>query len=152
MLWRSMARPREPQLATTFLVRLAGREALGTFREISGLSSETVVAEESGVDEQGRPFVRKVPGATKFANITLKRGLDSNLDLWKWRQQVIREGPDAASVDGTIELFDAAGRPVTTYRFIRGWPSKYSGPDLNAASNELAIEGIEITHEGLERT
>jgi phage tail-like protein len=59
---------------------------------------------------------------------------------------------EEARVDGTIELLDAQGRPVATYKFRRGWPSKYHGPDLNAASGDVAIETIEITHEGLERT
>jgi phage tail-like protein len=147
-----MARPREPRTASHFRLTLGGHESAGLFREVSGLSSETEVREESATDQRGRPFIRKVPGVTRFGNITLKRGVDSNLDLWKWRQQVIEHGPDPARVDGTIELLDEAGQPVATYRFLRGWPVKYTGPDLNAASNEVAIETIEITHEGLART
>jgi phage tail-like protein len=147
-----MAKAREPRLGSFFRLTLGGKDSVGVFREISGLSSETEVTEESGVDERGRPFVRKVPGATKFANIMLKRGVDTNLELWKWRQQVIEKGPEEARVDGTIELLDAQGSPITTYKFRRGWPSKYQGPDLNAASDEIAIETIEITHEGLDRS
>jgi len=133
-------------------VTLAGRASLGLFREVSGLSSETEVTEETAVDQHGRPVVRKVPGANKWGNITLKRGIDSNTDLWKWRQQVIDGGPNAAQTDGTIELLDAEGRPVATYHFLQGWPIKYQGPNLNAASNEVAMEEIEISHEGLTRT
>lgn len=147
-----MARPREPQTASHFRLKLGGHESAGAFREISGLTSETEVTEEKAVDDQGRPFVRKVPGGNRWGNITLKRGVDSNTDLWKWRKQAVDKGPEAARVDGTIELLDVEGRGIATYHFLRGWPSKYEGPDLNAASNEVAIETIEITHEGLERT
>jgi phage tail-like protein len=147
-----MARPREPRAASHFRLVFGGHESAGLVREISGLSSETEMVEESVTDERGRPVVRKVPGGTKWGNITLKRGVDSNLELWNWRKQVIEQGPEAARVDGTIELLDVDGRPVATYRFRQGWPSKYMGPSLNAASNEVAIETIEITHEGLERT
>jgi phage tail-like protein len=135
-----------------FRVTLAGRDSLGLFREISGLSSETEVIEESEGSQRGRQSVRKVPGANKWGDITLKRGVDANLDLWRWRQQVIDGDVDSARADGTIELLDVQGRPVATYHFLRGWPSKYEGPDLNAASNEVAIETIEITHEGFTRT
>jgi phage tail-like protein len=147
-----MARPREPQSASHFRLTLGGHEPAGAFREVSGLSSETEVTEESVPDDRGRPVVRKVPGRLKWGDITLKRGVDNNLALWNWRKQVIEQGPEAARVDGTIELLDAEGQPVATYRFRQGWPSKYTGPALNAAADELAIETIEITHEGLERT
>ena len=145
-----MARPREPLTTGQFRLTLGGHEAAGGFREVSGLTSETEVAEE--IEGSGRPFVRKVPRAHTWGNITLKRGVDTNTELWKWRKQVLDQGAEAARVDGTIELLDAQGRPIATYHFFRGWPSKYTGPDLNAASNDVAIEELEITHEGLDRS
>ena len=152
--WRGvlMAKAKEPRIGSFFRLTLGGKESIGVFREVSGLSSETGLTEQTEVDERGRPVVRRVPGATKWGNITLKRGVDANLDLWKWRQQVEENGPDEARVDGTIELLDNRGTPITTYKFRRGWPSKYQGPDLRADSSEVAIETIEITHEGLERS
>jgi phage tail-like protein len=147
-----MAKGKEPQLGSFFRVTLGGKESVGVFVEVSGLSSETEVTEKRENKVGGLPVLKKLPGARKWGDVTLKRAVDGNLDLWKWRQQVEREGPEAAALDGTIELLDAKGRPVTTYTFVNGWPSKYSGPHLNAASNDVAIETIEITHEGLERT
>ena len=95
--------------------------------------------------------IRKVPGASKWSNITLKRGVDENLDLWKWRDTVIKQGPDSARVDGTIELIDYDGSTIATYAFQQGWPIKYSGSSLNASANEVAIEELHICHEGLVR-
>jgi len=100
---------------------------------------------------KGHPFVRKVAGATKWANITLKRGVDKNTALWKWREQVVNEGPDKARVDGSISLLDYDGQPILTYKFLQGWPVKYGGVTLNASSNDVALEEVVICHEGLSR-
>ena len=143
---------KEPRPASHFRLHIGGHEKVGVFREIAGLESETEIVEHKSVDENGNPFVRKVPGQTKWANLTFKRGVDENLELWKWRDQVIKEGPDAARVDGTVELLDYKGSVISTYKFIQGWPIKYSGGTFNATSNEIALEEIQICHEGLERT
>jgi phage tail-like protein len=145
-----MPAAKDPRLGGHFRVTLGDKESIGVFREVSGISSETELVDQ--VEGGGRPIVRRVPGRIKFGTISLKRGVDADLGLWKWRQQAEQDGADAARVDGTIELLDAQGRAVTTYKFHRGWPSKYLGPDLNAASNDIPIETIEITHEGLDRT
>ena len=144
-----MAKAKEPPLGSFFRLTLAGKESIGVFREVSGLGSETELIEESGVDERGQPVIKKLPGARKWGEITLKRGVDNNLVLWKWRQQVEQEGPDPARLDGTIELLDAGGREISRFNFVNGWPSKVS---IGSLQGDVAIETIEITHEGLERT
>jgi len=103
------------------------------------------------VDDKGLPFVRKVPGATKWSNITLKRGVDENSELWKWRDTVVKTGPDSARTDGSIQLIDYSGQTIATWKFVQGWPIKYSGATLNASGNEVAVEEIQIAHEGMER-
>jgi phage tail-like protein len=95
--------------------------------------------------------VRKVPGATKWSDIVLKRGLDENLELWKWRDEVVKEGPEKVRVDGTIEMIDYTGSTIATYSFLQGWLKEYKGASLNAGGNEVAVEEIHICHEGLER-
>ena len=90
----------------------------------------------------------KLPGLTKYANIVLKRGLTRDLSLWNWRKAVVNGKPDRRS--GTIILLDEAGQPVLRWNFVRGWPAKWEGPALNAKANEVAIETLEIAHEGLE--
>ncbi len=76
-----------------------------------------------------------------WSHIVLKRGVDETLDVWKWRQTVIKEGPDNARVDGNIELIDYSGKTIATYKFDQGWPIKYSGPRSNASGNEVARRG-----------
>lgn len=89
----------------------------------------------------------KLPGLTKYANIVLKRGLTRDLSLWNWRQAVVDGKPDRRS--GTIILLDESGQPVLRWNFVRGWPAKWEGPALNAKASEVAIETLEIAHEGL---
>jgi len=140
-----------PNPASHFRLNLGGHESVGEFRECGGLDSETDVIEQKTVDANGKPVVKKIPGATKWSNITLKRGVDSNVDLWKWRDQVIQEGAEKARVDGTVEIVDYAGKTLATYSFKQGWPIKYVGSALNASGNEVAVEELHICHEGMER-
>ena len=142
---------KEPRPVSRFELKLGGNEQVGVFRECTGMDSETEVTEHKSVDAKGQPFVRKVAGATKWSNITLKRGVDTNKKLWEWRDKVVKEGPDAARVDGTISLLDYDGKPILTYKFLQGWPIKYGGVTLNAAQNEIAMEELQICHEGLTR-
>ena len=135
----------DPYGAFNFLVEIDGVTA-GGFSECSGLSTETDVIEyREGGDRGG---VRKLPGLTKYSNIVLKRGITTSRDLWNWRRVVINGGIDRRS--GRIVLLGEDRNPVANFRFIEGWPSKWEGPKLNAKANEVAIETLEIAHEGLE--
>ena len=143
--------PKEPRPPSHFRLDLGGKEGIGNFRECTGLDSETTVIEHTSVDANGHPIVRKVPGALKWSNITLKRGVDENSELWKWRDTVVKTGPDSARTDGSIQLIDYSGQTIATWKFVQGWPIKYSGATLNASGNEVAVEEIQIAHEGMER-
>jgi len=146
-----MATDKEPRLVSHFELKLGGREVVGVFRECTGMDSETEVTEHKSVDGKGNPYVRKVAGATKWSNLTLKRGVDTNKKLWEWRDEVVKSGPDKARVDGTISLLDYDGTAILSYSFKQGWPVKYGGVTLNASSNDVALEEIVICHEGLTR-
>jgi len=134
-----------------FTINLGGAEAAGFFKEVAGIGSEHEVITHTTSDQKGKPLVQKYPGQLKWNNITLKRGVDSKQDLWKWRQQVIDGQIDDARKDGTIEVLDWTGSPIVTYQFVRAWPCKYSAPGLTAGGNEVMVEEIEIAHEGLTR-
>jgi phage tail-like protein len=141
----------EPRPASYFRLTLGGKEAVGVFKEASGFDAESEVIEHKATDANGRPFTRKVPAGLKWSNITLKRGVDESLDIWKWRDTVIKEGADKARVNGKIELLDISGSPIATYTFANGWPIKYVAATLDASTNNVAMEELQICHEGFSR-
>jgi phage tail-like protein len=138
--------PRVEPGELTFSFRLKVGQSDWTFREVSGLTSESEVIErrEGG---RGRETVR-VPGNVKWSNIELKRGIDTDMALWKWRKQVIDGKLGDARANGTIEVIDQKGDPIAVYSIKNAWPSKYTG----AAMSGSAFESITIAHEGIERT
>ena len=135
----------DPYKAFNFLVEIDGIQAAG-FAECTGLSTETDVIEYREGNERGG--VRKIPGLAKFTNIVLKRGLTRSRDLWNWRKVIIDGGVDRRS--GVIVVLGDNHTPVARFQFREGWPSKWEGPRFNARSSEVAIETLEIAHEGLE--
>ena len=135
----------DPYKAFGFLVEIDGI-AQAAFSEASGLESETTVIEYRLGNEAG---TRKLPGLTKFGNIVLRRGITKNAELWNWRKSVVEGNIDRRN--GSIILLDDKRNEVVRWNFRNGWICKWVGPTLNAKSNEVAIETIEIAHEGLER-
>lgn len=119
--------------------------AVAAFMECSGLASETTVIEYRQAGDAG---VRKLPGITKYSPITLKRGLTTDRSLWEWRKAIVNGTVDRR--DGHVVLLDAAQNEVARWSFHDAWPSKWIGPVLNAQSNEVAIETLELVHEGLD--
>jgi phage tail-like protein len=124
----------------------------GSFRECTGLGSENEVVEYKASGEKGEYIKCMVPGRMKWNNITLKRGITADLDMWKWRQLVEQGKVEEARRNGAIIMYNQNLEVVARWDFVRAWPSKLTGPTANAANNEVAIEELEITHEGYERT
>ena len=142
--------PADPISAFSFALEIQG-VAEAIFREASGFGSESQIVEFKQQGPKGQTFIHKIPGTMKWQNISLKRGITGNLELWKWRQQGIDGQGEKARLDGAIVGYDEDGTEKIRYNFRRGWPSKWDASGLNAAGNDPIIESIEITHEGLER-
>jgi phage tail-like protein len=136
----------DPYTRFNFRVELDGIVA-GAFSEVSGLDSVTDVIEYRTGDSKTTSSV-KLPGLTKYPNIVLKRGITRDLSLWQWRKTVVDGQTERRN--GAIILLDESRNEVLRWMFRNGWPAKWEGPDLNAESSEVAIETIEIAHEGLE--
>jgi phage tail-like protein len=141
-----------PDLLTTFSfhVELDGID-IGAFKEASGVDSETEIVEYKETTKDGKMIIRKLPGAMKWSDITLKKRIDNKKDLWDWRKEVEQGDIDNARRNGSIVLYDSTAKEVARWNFMNGWPSKWKGADLNAGENAVAVEEITITHEGLER-
>jgi phage tail-like protein len=141
-----MAAPRnDPYGAFNFIVEIDGLAVAG-FSECSGLTAETTVIEYREGNEMAG--VRKLAGLTKFAPIILKRGITKERDLWNWYKNIINGNTDRRN--GSIVLLGNDHTPVARWNFTNGWPAKWEGPHLKAKGNEVAIETLEIEHEGLE--
>lgn len=117
----------------------------GGFSECHGLESTMQVEEYR---EGGRnDGVLKFPGRIGHANLRLKRGAGISIDLWRWHEGYLRGLGKRR--DGVIELRDDDGNTVATWRFRRGIPVRWVGPGLVAAQSAVAVEELEIAHEGL---
>ncbi|HET7856161.1 MAG TPA: phage tail protein [Gaiellaceae bacterium] len=136
----------DPYKNFNFRVEIDGI-GIAAFSEVSGLESETAVIEyRAGGDPN---TVRKLPGVTKYRNIVLRRGITQDHELWNWRKTVVDGNVDRRN--GSIILLDDERNDVARWNFEEGWPCRWEASALNAGSNEVVIETLEIAHEGLER-
>ncbi|HEX4851382.1 MAG TPA: phage tail protein [Puia sp.] len=124
------------------------------FTEVSGLDFETEVIEYR---EGNNPTYNKhkQPGMTKFSNVTLKRGtiLEDFEFFQLWRETAkFQESNKIKQVfrrDITIKLLNEDHQPIISWTLLNAWPSKIQSTDLKADGNEVAIETMELVHEGL---
>ncbi|HAS45825.1 MAG TPA: phage tail protein [Microscillaceae bacterium] len=129
-----------------------GGEEMG-FQEVSGLK-KTVEVIDYRVGDAVEFFVQKIPGLQKFDNITLKRGVYTDEKQFSEWMKSVKDNLSShdlgdARKDIVIELLDASQSPVMTWTVIRAFPVSVTYPDLNSTANEIAIESIELAHEGI---
>ena len=118
------------------------------FSEVSGLSQEITPIEYRDGLMTASTLPLKRPGLRKSGNITLKRGMvKSNNDLFTWFNNSGQ--PNVERRDLTITLLNDEGEPVFVWAIVQAWPIKTEGPSLKATGNDLAIESIELAHEGI---
>jgi phage tail-like protein len=141
-------RNKDPFRGFKFRIQIDGISKAG-FREVSGLDASTDAVDYREGDGDS---ILKLAGLKKFSNITLKRGITDDKDLWKWRTMVMDGKIKDARQNGSIILMDDEGKDVAQWDFVAAWPTKWTGPTFNATANEVAIDTLEITHEGLDRT
>lgn len=136
----------DPYGQFNFLIEIDG-VVQGGFSEASGLTTDSNIIEYREGNEQ-HGTTRKLPGLIKYNNIVLKRGWTQDKSLWEWRKKVIDGKTQRTS--GAVVLLGEDRGEVLRWNFREGWPSKWEGPALNAKTSEVAIETLEIAHEGLE--
>ena len=118
------------------------------FQEVTGLEMETEFIEYRAGDDP--TFIKqKIPGLKKHGNITLKKGVYAgDSSFWEWFKDV-QTNPERRE-EVFIQLLDEEENPVVTWTVNNAFPVKVSGPDLKSDANEIAIESIELAHEGFE--
>ena len=142
-----MAR-QDPLRNYRFRVEIDGIQAGGFSEVFIEPTTTDVIDYREGGD---RSFVRKLPGLTRFGNVTLKRGVSTSLELFNWHLQVVRGQIANARRNVTIVVLDDAGQDVARFQVSDAWPTKYDPGDLNARGNEVFIESLELANEGIER-
>jgi phage tail-like protein len=140
----------DPLVSVSFYVEVQG-VFTGTFRGCTGLGSQSEVIENLAAGAGGVTHIYKIPGVTRWTNIVLKRGVTDSMDVWAWRKQVEEGKVNEARKNGSIIMYDQTNTEVARWNFENGWPAKISGPNLDASTNEIAIEELEIAHEKLVR-
>jgi phage tail-like protein len=146
----------DPYRAFNFLITLVDSSSAGSgppqrsqtsagFSECTGLDMSLDIEEYKEGGNNG--LTLRFPTRVKWSNLRLKKGIATSDDLWLWhfgfvQGQVVRR-------DGVVTLQDEQQNPVKTWSFARGLPVKWTGPSLSAAQNQIAIEELEIAHEGL---
>lgn len=117
------------------------------FQEVSGLDVEARPIEYRHGDSKVFSTV-KMPGLAKYGNITMKKGIfKSDNKFWDWFNQIKMN--TIRRVPVTISLLDEAGSPLMVWTLANAWPTKITGTDLKSDGNEVAVETLEIAHEGL---
>ncbi|HLP87144.1 MAG TPA: phage tail protein [Nostocaceae cyanobacterium] len=136
----------DPYMSYNFVVEVGG-VVVGGFSEVSGLSSEIELEsyQEGGLNS----YVHQFPKHTTYPNLVLSRGL-VNIDLFYIWYSATSQGL-IQQLNGTILLLNSEQIPVMWWIFKKAYPVKWEGPQLNASSNEIAVEKIELVHQGISK-
>ena len=141
-----MVAPERTYLQTgRFMVELDG-VLVAAFQECSGLNVE--VTTEPRPEGGNNEFVRLIPGGLKYGNITLKRGLTESPQFMAWRPTITNGQINVQRKTISIKVFTHGGETIKQWDVTRAFPVKWTGPDLKATSMDVAIESLELAHEG----
>jgi phage tail-like protein len=123
--------------------------SIAQFKEVDGISAEIQTIEHRENKIGGLPVLKKLPGAKKFGDVTLKRGKTDNKSLWDWVKQVQDGDIDGARKNGSIVLYDYTHHEIARFNFLNAWPSKVSIGALQAGGSDVLLESVVITNEGM---
>ena len=129
-----------------YKVEIDGLEA-GGFSEASGFDPSIDVIEYREGDMVQTPM--KLPGLKKYGNITLKQGVADSMVMYEWMIAGVEGEVERKTI--TITILDETETATASWQVINAWPAKYTAPDFNATASEVAIETLEIAHEGMTR-
>jgi phage tail-like protein len=135
----------DPEASFYFALEIDNIE-IANFLECSGLKTTTEVFEiEEGGNNQ---FTHKLPGRTTWENIILKYGVTADISMLSWRNEIL-QGHLGNRRNGAVIMKDRKGSTVRRYTFVKAWAVSWEGPAFNAANAEIAIETMELAHEGI---
>ncbi len=136
----------DPYRNFRFRLEIGGISQAG-FSEVSGFDITIDPIEyREGIEPT---HVRKLPGLTKYGNVTLKWGVTDSMELYNWNRQIV-DG-DIRRENVAIVLQGEDGSDTARWELVESWPSKYTPTTMNAKGNEVAIETLELCNEGVKR-
>lgn len=113
------------------------------FQSVGGLNMELDV---ENIKEGGQNlFEHKLPGRSKFSDLTLKRGILLDSELIKWVKEALYD-KEFKPVNMNISLLNSSHQPLLTWKVFRAWPRKWNVSDLNASENSVMVETLEIVY------
>ena len=135
----------DPEGNFIFTLEIDGIE-VAQFKECSGLKSSTQVfeLEEGGMNHR----VHKLPGQSRWENITLRYGVTSDTSLLGWRNEILEDAFQKRR-NGSVVMMTLQREEVRRYNFVGAWPVAWEGPAFDANAADLAVEMIEIAHHGI---
>lgn len=131
----------DPLQKFKFRVTIPGIPSQIGFQKVSGLSKEVNVIE---YDESAFEYTHKLPGKTKFGEVTMERGMFSDSSMLD--QMKVIQNPDYRTTM-IVQLMDRFGNVQRTWKLAEAWISKWEGSDLDATSDDVAIETITVQYE-----
>jgi phage tail-like protein len=136
----------DPYLDYNFVVEIDGIEAAG-FRDAELPEARIeAVAYREGTDRTSA--ARLLPGRVEYGRVVLRRGFAGDARLFEWWRDLANGNLDRRNV--SIVLLDEGRTEVARWNLRRAWPSRWVGPELHALGNDVAIETLELAHEGIE--
>jgi phage tail-like protein len=145
-----MADGENPLVAFKFGLEIEGKLS-GFFTQVGGIGSETEVIQHKIVSDKGETIIQQIPGRLSWTPVTLKRGVTSSIDVWKWRQMVVEGKIDSARTNCSIVAYSQDQTEIARWNFTNAWPSKVVGPDMDSGSVDYMVEDMTIVHEGVIR-
>jgi phage tail-like protein len=147
---KESGRDSDPLIGFNFALELQG-SITGYFTECSGIGSEHEIVEHKVVTDKGQELVQKIPGRLKWGDVTLKRGITADMQIWDWRAMVEKGEIGKSRKTCSVIMFDRNYKEIARWNFENAWPSKVSGPSVKSDSNEFGVEEITLVHEGMWR-
>ena len=143
----------DPLVAFKFGLEIEGKLS-GYFTSVRGLGSESEVVKHKETNpDTNETVIQLIPGRLTWTGVTLARGITSNVDIWKWRRQVVEGKVEDARTNCAIVAYDQANTQIARWELENAWPSKITGPVMgDDSSMNYMVEELVIVHEGMERT
>jgi len=139
---------KDPLKAYRYLVEIDGVTQAGFSEVTIPDSAQDPIEYREGTD---LPTLKKIPGLIKYGNVVLKWGSTDSVELFNWRKLVEDGNMEEARKNMAIIVLNETGEATARWEFREAWATKYDAPDLKASGNEIAIETLEIAHEGMSR-